>query len=368
MFPQKPTRDFIYIKDVVSANIHAMNTYAENKGKYYEVSTSVSSGFEEMLILAGIEYTYTSEDRIPEGYQFYTCGDSSKWMRGWSPEFSLARGVREYIGFLDDEIFQFNKLSRLHDGEKVIFCKTDYLQSDFENIREKKNKVILMSGNSDFAVTQSIVDLLPNNVHHWFCTNNLTNHPRITSIPLGLDNSFEALRGGHGVGWNHAIQKKEILSSLFCSDNGNDPAGMIYANFTISTNDTWRRNIALACQDNDFITYDKHKTEYKEFISKILSHKMVVCPLGNAPQGQADNHRIYETLYCNRVPIVFSANQHKLYDSIYSKLPIVMLDGYEDLYKEDKIMEMYEEVKNNPVDLIKYSFWENKILQKAKEI
>ena len=251
--------------------------------------------------------------------------------------------------------------------KKIIFCKTDYLQSDFENIREKKNKVILMSGNSDFAVTQSIVDLLPNNVHHWFCTNNLTNHPRITSIPLGLDNSFEALRSEHGVGWDHAIQKREILSSIFCNDR-DKPTGMIYANFTISTNNTWRNTIAAACQDSDFITYDQHHTGYKEFISKILSHKMVVCPLGNAPQGQADNHRIYETIYCNRVPIVFSENQYKLYDSIYSKLPVVILDKYEDLHDKDKIKHIYEEVKNNPVDLIKYSFWENKVLQKAKEI
>lgn len=268
----------------------------------------------------------------------------------------------------DDEIFQFNKLSRLHDGEKIIFCKTDYLKSDFQNIRKKKNKVILMSGNSDFAVTESIADLLPDNVHHWFCTNNLTNHPRITSIPMGLENSFEAIRDRHGVGWNHAIQKIEILSSLFCNDADNEITGMIYANFRISTNNTWRNCIASTCQDSDFITYDKHETEYKEFISRVLSHKMVVCPLGNAPQGQADNHRIYETLYCNRVPIVFFENQSKLYESIYSKLPVVILNGPEDLCDEDEIIEIYEKVKNKPVDIIKYSFWENKILQKAKEI
>ena len=253
----------------------------------------------------------------------------------------------------DDEIFQFNKLSRLHDGEKIIFCKTDYLKSEFQNIEKKKNKVILMSGNSDYAVTESNV---------------ASNHPRITSMPLGLDNDFMALRDGHGVGWDHAIQKREILSSLFCNDTGNEITGLIYANFDISTNNDWRSSVASACQDNDFITYDKHRTEYKEFISQILSHKMVVCPLGNAPQLQADNHRIYETLYCNRVPIVFLQNQSILYKSIYSKLPVVILNDLEDLYKEDKIIEMYEKVKNNPVDLIKYSFWRNKILQKAGEI
>jgi len=186
-------------------------------------------------------------------------------------------------------------------------------------------------------------------------------------MPIGLDNSFEATRGGHGVGWNHAIQKREILSSLFCGGVDNEITGMVYANFTISTNHNWRNCIASICQDSDFITYDKHKTEYKEFISRVLSHKMVVCPLGNAPQGQADNHRIYEVLYCNRVPIVFFENQSKLYESIYSKLPVVILNEPEALCDEDTIIEIYDKVKNKPVDTIKYSFWENKILQKAKE-
>ena len=266
-----------------------------------------------------------------------------------------------------DEIFQFNKLSHLHDGEKVIFCKTDYLLKEFENIKKKKNKVILMSGNSDYAITKDVVDILPDNVHHWFCTNNLVDDPRITTIPIGLDNSFEALRQGHGVGWDHAIQKRETLSSIFCTDNSDKISDMIYANFTISTNNFWRGSVASACQASDFITYDNHKTQYDEFISKIVAHKMVVCPLGNAPQGQADNHRIYETLYCNRVPIVFFENQHKLYESIYSKLPVVILDGPADLCKRDKIIEN-EQVKNNSLDFAKYSFWENKIIKTIGEI
>ena len=103
LFPQNPTRDFVYIKDVVSANIHAMNTYDQHKGKYYEVGTSISSGFEDMLSLAGIEYAYTSKDCIPEGYQYYTCGDNSKWMHGWCPKFSLTRGVKEYVIFLGEQ-------------------------------------------------------------------------------------------------------------------------------------------------------------------------------------------------------------------------------------------------------------------------
>ena len=267
----------------------------------------------------------------------------------------------------DDEIFQLNKLSWLHDGNKVIFCKTDFLGNDFINIARNQNKVVLITGNSDYGVTEQVADAMPENIHHWFCTNNLTNNKRITSIPLGMENSFEAARRGHGKGWNHAIEKRDILSSNFRNKNDNTE-GLIYSNFTINTNSSWRSRVAEACDKSEFINHDQNQTKPNEFYSKILAHKMVVCPLGNAPQGQADNHRIYETLYCNRVPIVFSTDQNILYESIYSKLPVVILDGVEDLYDKDKILKLYQDVKDKPNDIIKHSFWKKQILQKVSEI
>ena len=267
----------------------------------------------------------------------------------------------------EDEIFQLNKLSWLHDGKKVIFCKTDFLENDFINIERNKEKIVLITGNSDYGVTKQVADAMPENIYHWFCTNNLTKNRRITSIPLGMDNSFEAARRGHGKGWHHAIEKRDILCSNFRNKNDN-AEGLIYSNFTINTNPNWRLRVAEVCHESEFINHDQNQTEPREFYSKILSHKMVVCPLGNAPQGQADNHRIYETLYCNRVPIIFSTNQSILYESIYSKLPVIMLDAVEDLYDKDKILKLYQKVKDKPNDVIKYSFWKKQILQKVSEL
>lgn len=249
-----------------------------------------------------------------------------------------------------DEIFQFDKLSWLHDGKKIFFCSTDSLKDDFATIANNSQKAILITGNSDYGVTEQIASVMPDNIHHWFCTNNLANNDKITSIPLGVSSS------------------KDILLSKLSSRSDDKIEGLVYANFTVHTNWNWRRCVARACHESEFINHNRYHIEPSEFYSKILSHKMVVCPLGNAPQGQADNHRIYETLYCNRVPIVFSTDQNILYESIYSKLPVIMIDGVEDLYNKDKILKMYEEVKDKPTDMIKYSFWKNKILQKVDEI
>ena len=100
LFPKKPQRDFVYIKDIVLANIHALENYEELGGKYYEVGSGTARTFEDVLNNMGIEYGYTSEDVIPNGYQFYTCSDKSKWMNGWESKWDLEMGIKDYKEYL----------------------------------------------------------------------------------------------------------------------------------------------------------------------------------------------------------------------------------------------------------------------------
>ncbi len=103
IFPGKPLRDFIYVNDVVSANLHAQMNYAKLNGHYYEVSTGVASSFEQMLEILNVTYLYVDSSLIPKGYQHYTRGDSSKWMTDWAPTYSLEKGVIEYMKYLEGE-------------------------------------------------------------------------------------------------------------------------------------------------------------------------------------------------------------------------------------------------------------------------
>lgn len=104
LFPKKPTRDFVYVDDVVDANIFALKNYMRLKGKYYDVGSGESSSFEDMLDIVDIPYGYHDENMIPEGYQFYTCSNKLKWMNGWEPKFSLEMGVTEYKKYLMSKI------------------------------------------------------------------------------------------------------------------------------------------------------------------------------------------------------------------------------------------------------------------------
>ena len=101
LFPGNPKRDFIYIDDVISANIHAMQNYQKLAGNFFEVSTGEAFTFEDLLSIFGLSFEYTELSEIPSGYQFNTCGDKSKWMPGWKPKFSLYDGLTKYKSFLN---------------------------------------------------------------------------------------------------------------------------------------------------------------------------------------------------------------------------------------------------------------------------
>lgn len=99
LFPNKPTRDFVYVKDVVDANIHADEYYYDQDlGQMaYDVGTCNSRSFEDVLQLLGIEnYSYHPESMIPEGYQFYTKAEEAMLLPKWSPKYSLEDGISDY--------------------------------------------------------------------------------------------------------------------------------------------------------------------------------------------------------------------------------------------------------------------------------
>jgi ADP-L-glycero-D-manno-heptose 6-epimerase len=101
LFPKKPKRDFVYIEDVVRANIYAGEHFDQLLGKYYEVGSGKAEAFERLLEILQIPFQYTPENMIPHGYQFYTQSSNKLWMKGWTPEFNLERGMNEYKNFLE---------------------------------------------------------------------------------------------------------------------------------------------------------------------------------------------------------------------------------------------------------------------------
>lgn len=92
LFPKNPKRDFVYIADVVHANLHAMSL---ERG-VFDVGFGKAETFESLVEGMEISYTYHAEDKIPSWYQFYTKADKLKFMPGWRPEWDVESGTRDY--------------------------------------------------------------------------------------------------------------------------------------------------------------------------------------------------------------------------------------------------------------------------------
>jgi len=92
LFPNQPKRDFVYVKDVVSANIFAMQFYEQFRGMHHDVGTCESRTFEDICKCLETEYTYTDVDAVPKGYQMFTQADKRRTLMGWAAEYNLEDG------------------------------------------------------------------------------------------------------------------------------------------------------------------------------------------------------------------------------------------------------------------------------------
>lgn len=101
LFPNKPKRDFVYVKDIIDANIFASLNVNSLKGKYYEVGSGTARTFEDVMNILEIPFTYLDKSIIPKGYQFFTESNKLKWMPNWKSKWNLEVGLEDYKNYLD---------------------------------------------------------------------------------------------------------------------------------------------------------------------------------------------------------------------------------------------------------------------------
>jgi len=253
------------------------------------------------------------------------------------------------------DLLEINLFSHLHDGNRILFCKTDFLSSIFSYISNLSHDIILITGNSDYEINDEIIAKSPSNIKHWFAQN--ANSTKIHGLPIGLENTIKCKINEHGVVWPHALPKHNLIHSA----KDKLPSKNIYGNFSISTNPSIRKKVFDICQSNEHITSDIcfnhqeiNKRSYSNYINNILDHKMVVCPEGNG----IDCHRVWETLLLGRVPIV---RKSKVMNH-FSDLPILYLDDWDELKDLKSLNQSYESIKDNSIEKLNFKYWKSFIL------
>tara|TARA_B100000900_G_scaffold375510_1_gene357637 strand:- start:56040 stop:56837 length:798 start_codon:yes stop_codon:yes gene_type:complete len=256
---------------------------------------------------------------------------------------------------------QINKISKLHNGKDIFFCKTDFIEEAFIKIQNTKNDVIFISGNSDYCIDNSLVKKAPKNIKKWFCQNRLSDDGLLESIPIGIENAVPCSIDGHGYVWPHAIEKPSIINRLK-NEAIQNCINLIYSNFNVNTNPAHRNEIKQYISKLDHITKEECTLNYEDFVKGILSHEAVLCPQGN---GEGDNHRIYETLHLGKVPITFNNKQFKY---LHHKFPVVLIENIKELSDkyliENKIREAQSKFDDKYLDA---NYWIDKIKNEAQK-
>ena len=217
------------------------------------------------------------------------------------------------------------------DKYNSIFIKTDILNqfyNKFGNILENK---IIFTHNSDIEIGESFVKNL-NKLKKQFSQNCLIKHPKLISIPIGIENRqwFD-----HEI--FHNIRKRKDIKK----DKD------FYFFFSFNTHPS-RIECFNALKDKLVWNDKKNKENY--FI-ELKRHKYAICPRGNG----IDTHRLWECLYLDVIPIVISRDFINI-----NNLPIIILNNWNEFDKE-KILNEYNDLKNSKLVIDYYLDYINKI-------
>lgn len=253
----------------------------------------------------------------------------------------------------------------LHDDDRIVFCKTDYILEEFKRLSNFKHKVILIIANSDYTVTDSIVNNCPPIVDHIFATNTTCNNERVTPIPIGVEIEVLTKRPGHGQINPAIFEKKPYLLNEIEIDSPSEITNKIYSNFNINTNPKVRGPLLEFCKKNESL-FVESGISYPQFVKQVKSHLATLSPRGNG----IECIRTYEVLYLNSIPIVFGDfdEYRAINEKIYKNLPVVFVHTYDELNNFSYIEKRISEVKNNSKESLDYYYWVDLIKKRAYNI
>lgn len=202
--------------------------------------------------------------------------------------------------------------------------------------------VILITHNGDPAIPAPQLEAVLENpkLVHWFGQNTRIFHPKLSPIPIGLENRYNGppnAQGYHG-------SMPEVIMGIMASSVHAMPAFQAlettrthtWAHFDVSTNPSERgmlfQMIAQLQSDDrlDWIKLGGTRLGPLELYREMLQYAAIVCPHGNG----LDTHRAWEALYLGRVPIVINDTLSQQWE----QLPVLQLQDWRELLDQQTVI------------------------------
>jgi len=167
---------------------------------------------------------------------------------------------------------------------KNIMVKVDYIRYfEKEILPHIKTPFTLVTHLSDFQVNSTHIEILLNPyLKHWYAQNVNFDFPKLTSIPIGLEDIF--------------FSRTNVSKILELSQQKPKKKHLIYIN--CGNTHPSRPTMLKKLIDMGYKTFPR--TSWDNYIDIIAESKFVFCPRGNG----IDTHRFWETYAANSIPII----------------------------------------------------------------
>jgi len=227
----------------------------------------------------------------------------------------------------------------------VVFVKSSELDKFcLEVLSHLKKRFVLITHNGDLNVDSRFQELASNpTVIRWFAQNALIRHPKVTAIPIGLENQRLYCNGI--VKDFNRLQKRSVAKSK-----------RILSAFSVQTNRSERSHAQKVFRRSRLVDEIPRRNS-RAYRKVLIRYAFVASPPGNG----IDCHRTWEALYLGVVPIV---RKSPFFES-FPGLPVAAIDAWEEVldWTEDDLVERFESVSKDisQSPYLRFSYWEGLI-------
>ena len=215
------------------------------------------------------------------------------------------------------------------ENDNIIFMETNKIDKVF--LSNKKTPFVLVTANNlDYPSGYNDDIEILNNPYliKWFGTFPAISHPKFLPLPLGPKAYWKKTDffSEYVDTTNYNIISENINPLV------NNRAHLLYCNFSNTTSNPYIKQ-HKGCRiklweilKNINIPIVNIKNQ-KDYLADLSTYIYCVCPPGNG----CDSHRIWEALMMNCIPVVI---KYEPFLELYKKLPILVLEKWEDLTTE----------------------------------
>jgi len=257
------------------------------------------------------------------------------------------RGLAQHIFDMDSLILPENVKEN-----DILFVQSPKLKEFFTTINPKiKARYVLISHNGDENITEEHIPFITDTIKHWFAQNCLISHPKVTPLPIGIENKWYFL---HGIPrYFDKLKRIETPKKL----------NILYK-FSVATNPQER---GVALKNLEQCDLAETYTDWREslsYLSTLKQYSFVASPAGNGE----DCIRTWEAMYLKTIPILKRTTMSQYFDDL--NLPIILVNDWTELKNFDraKLRFLYNTMKNkleSPYLWIDY--WQKLIQSKAHD-